>query len=59
MREMKGSDIEWLGYIPVNWNIHSLRVLSTPITDGPQNPILYDEVPFVSAESVKGGVNLD
>lgn len=63
MREMKGSDIEWLGYIPVNWNIHSLkRVLSTPITDGPhETPILYDEgIPFVSAESVKGGViNLD
>lgn len=60
---MKGSDIEWLGYIPVNWNIHSLkRVLSTPITDGPhETPILYDEgIPFVSAESVKGGViNLD
>ena len=63
MREMKGSDIEWLGNIPVNWNIHSLkRVLSTPITDGPhETPILYDEgIPFVSAESVKGGViNLD
>ena len=63
MREMKDSDIEWLGYIPVNWNIHSLkRVLSTPITDGPhETPILYDEgIPFVSAESVKGGViNLD
>lgn len=63
MREMKGSDIEWLGDIPVNWNIHSLkRVLSTPITDGPhETPILYDEgIPFVSAESVKGGViNLD
>lgn len=60
---MKDSDIEWLGYIPVNWNIHSLkRVLSTPITDGPhETPILYDEgIPFVSAESVKGGViNLD
>ena len=63
MREMKGSDIEWLGNIPANWDIHSLkRVLSTPITDGPhETPILYDEgIPFVSAESVKGGViNLD
>ena len=60
---MKDSDIEWLGNIPLNWNIHSLkRVLSTPITDGPhETPILYDEgIPFVSAESVKGGViNLD
>ena len=63
MREMKGSEIEWLGNIPANWDIHSLkRVLSTPITDGPhETPILYDEgIPFVSAESVKGGViNLD
>lgn len=60
---MKDSDIEWLGNIPLNWNIHSLkRALSTPITDGPhETPILYDEgIPFVSAESVKGGViNLD
>ena len=60
---MKDSDIEWLGNIPLNWDIHSLkRVLSTPITDGPhETPILYDEgIPFVSAESVKGGViNLD
>ena len=63
MREMKDSDIEWMGNLPVNWDIHSLkRVLSTPITDGPhETPILYDEgIPFVSAESVKGGViNLD
>lgn len=59
MRELKTSDIEWLGDIPVNWDIHSLkRVLSNPITDGPhETPILYDEgIPFVSAESVKGGV---
>lgn len=63
MREMKDSDIEWLGDIPVNWNIRSLkRVLSTSITDGPhETPILYAEgIPFVSAESVKGGIiNLD
>ena len=59
MRELKTTDIEWLGDIPVNWDIHSLkRVLSNPITDGPhETPILYDEgIPFVSAESVKGGV---
>lgn len=60
---MKDSDIEWLGDIPINWYIHSLkRVLSTSITDGPhETPILYDEgIPFVSAESVKGGIiNLD
>ena len=59
MRELKTTDIEWLGDIPVNWDIHSLkRVLSNQITDGPhETPILYDEgIPFVSAESVNGGV---
>lgn len=60
---MKYSGFEWLRDIPVTWNVRSLkRVLITPITDGPhETPTLYDEgVPFVSAESVKGGIiNLD
>lgn len=60
---MKYSGLEWLRDIPVTWNVRSLkRVLITPITDGPhETPTLYDEgVPFVSAESVKGGIiNLD
>ena len=60
---MKYSGLEWLRDIHVPWNVRSLkRVLITPITDGPhETPTLYDEgVPFVSAESVKGGIiNLD
>ena len=60
---MKYSGFKWLGNIPINCNIHSLKkVLLTPITDGPhETPTLYDEgIPFVSAESVKGGIiNLD
>ncbi|WP_077707919.1 restriction endonuclease subunit S [Veillonella parvula] len=60
---MEYSGFKWLGNIPINCNIHSLKkVLLTPITDGPhETPTLYDEgIPFVSAESVKGGIiNLD
>ena len=42
MRELKTTDIEWLGDIPVNWDIHSLkRVLSNPITDGPHETPFY------------------
>lgn len=60
---IKYSGFEWLRDIPVTWNVRRLkRVLITPITDGPhETPTLYDEgIPFVSAESVKGGIiNLD
>ena len=60
---MKYSGLGWLGDIPITWDMRSLkRVLITPITDGPhETPTLYDEgIPFVSAESVKGGIiNLD
>ena len=58
MREMKDSGIEWIGEIPVEWDIcKTLYALTMPITDGPHTtPELFDEgIPFVSAEAVSCG----
>ena len=58
MREMKDSGVEWIGEIPVDWNVgKTLYALSMPITDGPhETPELFDEgIPFISAEAVSCG----
>ena len=58
MREMKDSGVEWIGEIPVDWNVgNTLYALSMPITDGPhETPELFDEgIPFISAEAVSCG----
>ena len=55
---MKDSGVEWLGMVPVHWNIMALKhIVSIPITDGPhETPDFYDEgIPFVSAEAVSSG----
>lgn len=56
--EMKESGIEWIGKIPMKWNVgKTLYALSMPITDGPhETPELFDKgIPFVSAEAVSCG----
>lgn len=56
--EMKESGIEWIGKIPIKWNVgKTLYALSMPITDGPhETPELFDKgIPFVSAEAVSCG----
>jgi type I restriction enzyme S subunit len=55
---MKDSGIEWLGEVPLHWDVVPLKhVVSTPIIDGPhETPIKCDEgIPFVSAEAVSRG----
>lgn len=55
---MKDSGIDWLGKVPMHWNVVPIkRIVSTPITDGPhETPQFIDEgVPFVSAEAVSSG----
>lgn len=56
--EMKDSGVEWIGRIPIGWNIcKTLHVLSMAITDGPHTtPELYDTgIAFISAEAVSCG----
>jgi type I restriction enzyme S subunit len=55
---MKPSGIEWLGDVPVGWEVLPLkRIVSIPITDGPhETPQFVEEgIPFVSAEAVSSG----
>lgn len=55
---MKDSGIEWLGEVPEHWEVLPIKyIVSTPVTDGPhETPEILDEgVPFISAESIKGG----
>lgn len=53
------SNIDWIGRIPLNWNVNSLkRIVKIKITDGPhETPDFIDEsgVPFISAEAIKDG----
>ena len=54
--ELKDSGHEWLGQIPVKWELIAIkRIVSTKITDGPhETPELIDEgVQFISAEAIK------
>ncbi|MDD2229632.1 MAG: restriction endonuclease subunit S [Candidatus Cloacimonetes bacterium] len=56
--KMKDSGIEWLGEVPEHWMILPIkRIVSVPVTDGPHETpeILDDGIPFISAESIKGG----
>ncbi|NLJ72914.1 MAG: restriction endonuclease subunit S, partial [Syntrophomonadaceae bacterium] len=63
--EMKDSGIEWLGMIPQEWEVTSLRQsLEKPITDGPHETPKYVDVgvPFISVDSLSNSskiVNLD
>lgn len=63
--EMKDSGIEWLGMIPKEWEVTSLRQsLEKPITDGPHETPKYVDVgvPFISVDSLSNSskiVNLD
>lgn len=62
-RKMKDSGIEWIGEIPVEWQVSKIKhLLSTPITDGPHETpeILDDGIPFISAEAIKNlKINFD
>ncbi len=54
--KMKPSGIEWLGDVPVHWDVLPLkRIVEIPITDGPhETPEILDEgIPFVSAEAIR------
>ena len=56
---MKDSGVEWLGKVPVHWDVSNIkRLVATPVTDGPhETPNFPDEgIPFVSAEAVSSGV---
>ncbi|MBQ8280097.1 MAG: restriction endonuclease subunit S [Roseburia sp.] len=65
MAKVKNSGIEWIGDIPVDWDVKRiLYVIEQPITDGPHTtPDMMDEgIPFVSAEAVStgnGSINFD
>ena len=53
--EMKDSGIEWIGEIPKEWTLVSLKhLVSEKITDGPhETPEFVEEgIPFISAEGV-------
>lgn len=56
--QMKDSDIEWIGYIPENWNVTLLKNLALQITDGThQTPNYVDEgIPFISIKDMSAGV---
>jgi type I restriction enzyme, S subunit len=57
--KMKDSGVEWIGEIPVHWEITAIkRIVSTPVTDGPhETPNFVDNgIPFISAEAVSKGV---
>lgn len=56
---MKDSGVEWLGEVPVHWDVCAIKnIVSTPITDGPhETPNFIDEgVSFISAEAISSGV---
>lgn len=56
--EYMDSGVEWLGRIPVNWNLRRLKhVISEPITDGPHETpdFLTDGVPFLSVDGIQEG----
>jgi len=55
---MKDAGIEWLGEIPIGWEVITLKYLvAVKITDGPhETPEFVDNgIPFVSAEAVQNG----
>lgn len=54
--EFKDSGVEWLGEIPVGWDIVPVKFnLAVPVTDGPHETpeFINDGVPFISAEAIK------
>jgi len=56
--EYKDSGVEWLGEVPVQWNVCAIKyIVSIPITDGPhETPNFFDSgVPFISAEAISTG----
>ena len=56
MSEMKDSGIEWIGDIPINWDVNKIKFITKiPITDGPhETPVFVDEgVPFYSVDGIQ------
>lgn len=61
-RQMKDSEIAWIGYIPVDWERTHLRnMLRGPITDGPHETPNYceDGIPFISIDSLNDSDTID
>jgi type I restriction enzyme, S subunit len=55
--EMKDSGVEWIGEIPSNYQMVSIKFLvTTPVTDGPhETPVFIDKgIPFLSVNGVVG-----
>ncbi len=55
--ELKDSGIEWIGEIPIHYQMISIKFLvTTPVTDGPhETPVFVDEgIPFLSVNGVVG-----
>jgi type I restriction enzyme, S subunit len=55
--EMKDSGVEWIGKIPIHYQMISIKFLvTTPVTDGPhETPVFVDEgIPFLSVNGVVG-----
>jgi type I restriction enzyme, S subunit len=55
--EMKDSGVEWIGKIPIHYQMISIKFLvTTPVTDGPhETPEFVDEgIPFLSVNGVVG-----
>ncbi|EPJ88468.1 restriction modification system DNA specificity domain-containing protein [Pseudomonas sp. CFII64] len=56
--EMRDSGVDWLGKIPVDWDVVSLKhLVSAPIIDGPHTSPTRQEdgIPFISAEAISAG----
>ena len=56
--KMKDSGVEWIGEVPEEWSIPTLKhLVATPITDGPhETPVKQDVgIKFISAESLSSG----
>lgn len=59
---MKDSKINWIGYIPINWECIALKYLTSILTCGyASTPDYVDEgIPFLSAQNIKNGkINLE
>jgi type I restriction enzyme S subunit len=54
----KDSGVEWLGEVPVDWEVRRLKTLiSEPITDGPHETpeFLLEGIPFLSVDGIQEG----
>lgn len=57
-KEYKNSNVEWVGDVPVHWDVVRLKnLLQCRITDGPHTTPIFEDsgVPFLSVDGIQDG----